>query len=168
MTPEAYFPDQFLADAKRFGDSCLCGMTLSQVKDNVDEWPYLEHFLICEYELNLLHQSIHAHFPEDYHTWTQVGVVPHDCLCHHGGFDDHPIRILEYAEQQFPEYKLDTKITQELLMAYDQLFLRYIKDLCDHNSFATLTPEKLMTAMKQDQDNTRAVVQRYLGKKLRT
>jgi hypothetical protein len=116
----------------------------------------------------LIHQTIHAHFHDDYFIWTQVGILPHDCRCDHGSFNEHPIRILEYAERHFPEYELGKKITSELLLAYDKVFVEYFEDLCQITPFIEVTPEKLMDAIRNDQDNARPVVQNYLNKKLKS
>lgn len=166
MNPLTYFPIEFLKDCEKFGNTCLCAMTLSQIDGNISKWPYLEHFLICQYELNLIHQTIYAHFNEDYQLWLKIGIIPNDCRCSHGGFSTHPIRILQYAEQHFLEYNLKQKITKELLLEYDKLMLEYLEVLFTEGEFSTLNIESFKKALVNDVDNHQNIVKSYLESKV--
>lgn len=168
MTPAQYFPKQFLQDQSNFKGGVMCGATLMELEKGNEHWPYLEHFLICEYELNLLNQTIYAHFHVDHATWLSNTVSFVDCRCasHYGGIT-HPIDILSFAEKHLSQYKLNERIAAALMLEYDQLFLNYVKDLCNTINFESLTPENLVAAIQQDSDNKRVKVQAYLSRKKR-
>lgn len=164
MTPNKYFPDQFLKDQEGFQGGFICDMQLSQfsaVHDGDGSWPYLEHFLVCEYELNLLDEAIYTYFREDHAHWKDVSVKELKLDYCHGPIA-HPIDILARCEQEYPQLNLHNKITKDFLLTYDQFFWKYLEDTCANEKFKKLTPERLRDELAKDTDNNQSSVVNYL------
>jgi hypothetical protein len=168
MTPKEYLETIYKKDLERFGNSEICGMTMSifYKKEERDKWQYLDHFLIVQYELNLLDQVIYSNFRQDHEMWKSNTLPFADCRCAscHGGVH-HPLSILWVAERELSRRGEKFFISRELILEYDKYFLEYVKTTCAKNSFLLLTSESLMTAIKNDPDCNDEKVLRYFSKK---
>lgn len=168
MTPKEYIEKYYKEDLARFDAGVLCGATMSKFKDPGERgrWPYLDHFLICQYELNLLSQLIYSHFREDHNKWISSTLPVIDCRCasYHGGVN-HPLSILWVAERELSKPGDKFRIPKSLILNYDKYFMDYIKTICSENDFEKLSPERLVEAIKNDPDCNSERVLHYLNKK---
>jgi hypothetical protein len=169
MNPDDYLKKYYLKDLKRFGENILCGRTMSKFwnEKEREKWEYLDHFLVCQYELNLLSQIIYSNFKEDYEKWLEVSLPFVDCRCPsaHGGVG-HPLSILWVAERDLSKKGPRFYIKKSLILEYDRYFLEYVKEICKKYKFIKLTPELLIEALKNDSDCNSERVFDYFNKKV--
>jgi len=170
IKPKEYIEKEYKKDLEKFGN-VMCGMTMSIFyKDEKRElWPYLDHFLICQYELNLLNQIIYSNFNIDHKKWLEDTLPFSDCnSCpsNHGGVE-HPLSILWVAERELSKRGKKFKISRSLILEYDKYFLNYIKNVCKNNNFSQLNPEILIKALKEDPDCNNDQVKRFFNIRMR-
>lgn len=166
ISPKEYFPDKYLQDFNCYatnsnsynGEPHLCGRVIdafirSGEYENLHDG---KSFFICQYELNLLNQVIHASFPVDHAAWRALVPVFADCRCTYG---THPLEILKYSERR----KGDQKIvyTRDEILQWDEFFLNYMRELCDSQAFKSLTLKSLINAIKNDADCNNAYVKSF-------
>ncbi len=165
MNPQEYIEKHYKDDLERFDGGIMCGLTMSQFykEKEIEKWPFLVHFLISQYELNLLNQLIYTYFREDHNIWITNSLPFIDCRCHscHGGVN-HPLSILWVTERRFKEEGISLTISRSLVLEYDKFFWKYVKAKCRENDFIKLTPSGLIEVAKEDADCNNERVKKFL------
>lgn len=161
MSPSRYFPEIYLQDKERLQCVNICGYQLHAFNEHSEEWPYLEHFLISAYELELLNQTIHSHFHADHEKWEKVTPPSIDlgrgAGCHNV---DHPIDAVITGIKL--NKRIKNRITRTLMRDYDELFLEFARKTINENDFKVLSMDKLIQAITNDPDNHQARINRFL------
>jgi len=166
MNPEEYFTKYYLKDFDQFGDSekSMCGATLSEMSDElISSYHNFEHFIICEYELNLLSQTIHSHFIEDHQKWMETTAPYHDARCYHAG--GHPITVLINTERATRKNREPIVFNRDLILGYDKYFLQYLEGIISKHNFSKLTAKAFLEALIQDPDSKTPAVVRFFEKR---
>jgi hypothetical protein len=168
MSPKEYIENYYQKDLERFDEGILCGWSISKFckPEERKKWKYLDHFLVCQYELNLLSELVYSSFQEDHNQWLKATLPYTDCRCAsaHGGVS-HPLSILWVAERDLSKNGPKFEIKKSLILEYDKYFMEYVKEICRKNKFNKLTPELLFVAVKNDPDCNNTQVRNYFNSK---
>src|SRR6266852_2682740 len=93
LRPNDYFKDDYAADYAVFGGNSMCGITLgdSLMPGKRSKFKAIAEFVVCQFELNLLNQSIYTHAHQAALAWRSFSTPFADThLCFHGhGMANH-------------------------------------------------------------------------------
>jgi hypothetical protein len=129
LPPKDYFCEHYAADFAVFGGNMLCGFTLtdSLMPDKRSKFKGIAEFVVCQFELNLLNQSIYAYARQCYSAWRAFSVPFADtklCSMGHGMANHLPPSILRFAQE--PRARPGTEsvpMTWDIVAEYTKFFL---------------------------------------------
>jgi hypothetical protein len=76
IAPKYYFDHHYLKDFALFGGDSMCGASMSEslLPDRASRFAGIAEFVICQFELNLIHQAIFTHFGSLQPSWRRFSV----------------------------------------------------------------------------------------------
>jgi hypothetical protein len=159
LAPSKYLERHYAADLEVFGSSAMCGFSLGDAlkPPKRPRFQALPEFVVCQFELNLLNQAMHAHCPA--HSWAWRSHSPafadtHGCSMGHGMGNQLPYSILRFAQHPFNASEIEpVTISWELLGVYTAHFLgELLEGFAASPTGKGFVPAVLLDAIKTDGD----------------
>lgn len=154
-----YFDQHYSADYEVFGSTAMCGFSLADSMNNPKRarLKSLAEFVVCEFELNLLHQAFYTHASSACYKWREFSAPfadTHGCSMGHGMANQFPYSILRFAQQPFADPHIaPISIGWEILSGYTKYFLDdYLLRFAQITNAAEFSCERFLSLIARDPD----------------
>jgi|GEM_PF-3568182 len=161
MNIETYIKNSYIEDYNTYKSSigdCLCGRVVGKCCNDITEKKINLHspklFFLVSYELNLLNQIFHSHFPRHKESWAENALPFIDCIC---TYESQPQRIIYHLNHQKND---DISISRNEMLEADTYFLIYLEKKLQSINGPTL--DDVIEAIKNDEDCKPETVLAYL------
>jgi hypothetical protein len=159
ISPRDYFESHYSADFALFGGDSMCGASMSEslLPARISRFVGIAEFVVCQFELNLLHQAIYTHFAPAHSAWRAFSApFANTQLCFHGhGMGSHlPHAILRFAQEPWIRAEcVPVILTWDMLADYSRFFLHdYVERFIITGGGGTLSHESFLEALSRDHD----------------